>query len=163
MSGTSSTGDLMRPLELKVPPPVVAVLVAAAMWGVALVTARIEMPVLVRVSAALAFAVAGVGIAISGLIAFRRARTTVSPVKPEGASSLVTSGVYRFTRNPMYLGLCLVLIAWGLVLSSTLAFFGPVAFILYISRFQIAPEETALSMIFGEAFSSYKAKVRRWI
>jgi protein-S-isoprenylcysteine O-methyltransferase Ste14 len=63
----------------------------------------------------------------------------------------------------MYLGLCLVLIAWGLVLSSTLAFFGPVAFILYISRFQIAPEETALSMIFGEAFSSYKAKVRRWI
>ena len=153
----------MQALELKVPPPVVALLVAAAMWGVASVTARIEMPVLVRVGATLAFAIAGVGIAISGVIGFRRARTTVNPMKPEAASSLVTSGVYRFTRNPMYLGLCLLLVAWALFLSSPLAFLGPILFILYMNRFQIASEETALSATFGEEFANYKAKVRRWI
>ena len=153
----------MQALELKVPPPVVALLVAAAMWGVASVTARIEMPLLVRASAALAFAIAGVGMAISGVIAFHHARTTVSPVKPDSASSLVTSGVYRFTRNPMYLGLCLVLLAWACALSSALTFLGPILFILYINRFQIVPEETALSRIFGAAFSNYQAKVRRWL
>jgi protein-S-isoprenylcysteine O-methyltransferase Ste14 len=84
-------------------------------------------------------------------------------MKPEIASSLVTSGAYRFTRNPMYLGLCLLLVAWALFLSSLLAFVGPLLFILYMNRFQIAPEETALSTIFGEEFANYKAKVRRWI
>ena len=153
----------MQALELKVSPPVVALLVAAAMWGVASVTARIEMALLVRASAALAFAIAGVGMAISGVIAFHHARTTVSPVKPDSASSLVTSGVYRFTRNPMYLGLCLVLLAWASFLSSALAFLGPILFIFYINRFQIVSEETALSRIFGAAFSNYQAKVRRWL
>ena len=153
----------MQALELKVPPPAVALLAAAAMWGVASVTARIEIPVLVRASAALAFAIAGVGMAISGVIAFRLARTTISPVKPDASSSLVTSGVYRFTRNPMYLGLCLVLLAWASFLSSALAFLGPILFIFYINRFQIVPEETALSRIFGAAFSNYQVKVRRWL
>ncbi len=153
----------MQALELRVPPPVVALAVAAAMWGAALVTARIEMSVLLRVSATLAFAIAGIGIAVSGVIAFRRAHTTLSPVKPEAASFLVTSGVYRFTRNPMYLGLCLVLLAWATLLSSAVALLGPLVFMLYIGRFQIVPEETALSERFGEAFSNYKRKVRRWI
>jgi protein-S-isoprenylcysteine O-methyltransferase Ste14 len=153
----------MRTLELRVPPPFLALLVAAAMWGIAFATARIEMPVLVRLGAAIASAIAGISIAISGVIAFRRAHTTVSPMNPEATSSLVTSGVYRFTRNPMYLGLCLVLLAWAFLLSSALAFLGPVVFIFYISRFQIASEETALSKRFGEAFSKYEAKVRRWI
>ena len=153
----------MQALELKVPPPIVALLVAGAMWAIALMAERIEVTALVRVGATLAFAIAGVGIAISGVIGFRRAHTTVNPTKPEAASSLVTSGVYRFTRNPMYLGLCLLLVAWALFLSSPLAFLGPLLFILYMNRFQIAPEETALSAIFGEGFANYKAKVRRWI
>ncbi|HEX6004877.1 MAG TPA: isoprenylcysteine carboxylmethyltransferase family protein [Burkholderiales bacterium] len=153
----------MSPLELRIPPPIVALVVAAAMWGIALVTSRIEAPVLVRVGGALALAIAGVGIAISGVIAFRRAHTTVSPLKPEAVSSLVTSGVYRLTRNPMYLGLCLALLAWAWFLSSAFALLGPVAFVLYIDRFQIVPEERALSRIFGQAFSNYKATVRRWI
>jgi len=153
----------MRGLELKIPPPIVALLVAVAMWAIALTATRIEMTPLVRFGAALVFAIAGVGIGILGVIGFRHARTTVNPMKPEAASSLVTSGVYRFTRNPMYLGLCLVLVAWALFLSSPSAFLGPILFIFYINRFQIAPEETALSAIFGEEFAAYKAKVRRWI
>ena len=153
----------MRALELKVPPPIVALLVAVAMWAIALTATRIEMTPLVRFGAALVFAIAGVGIGILGVIGFRHARTTANPMKPEAASSLVTSGVYRFTRNPMYLGLCLVLVAWALFLSSPSAFLGPILFIFYINRFQIAPEETALSAIFEEEFAAYKAKVRRWI
>lgn len=150
-------------LELKVPPPAVVVIVAAAMWGISLVTARFGMPEAVRVPAAIAIAIAGVGIAIAAIVAFRHAHTTISPVKPEAASSLVTSGVFGFTRNPMYLGLCLVLVAWAVFLSSAFAFAGPVAFVLYISRFQIAPEERVLARTFGESFSKYRANVRRWI
>ena len=153
----------MQVLELKVPPPVAALLVAVAMWGISLLTTPFGIPAPVRAIAALALAFVGVGIAVSGVVAFRRARTTVSPVEPDAASSLVTSGVYRFTRNPMYLGLCLVLVAWALFLSSAFAFLGPVVFVLYISRFQIVPEERALSRIFGTAFSTYQAKVRRWL
>jgi protein-S-isoprenylcysteine O-methyltransferase Ste14 len=152
----------MRSLELKIPPPLVALLIAAAMWGFS-GTGRIEMPIAVRVGAGLVAVLIGLGIAVSGVIAFRRAHTTVSPLKPETASRLVTSGVYRFTRNPMYLGLCLVLTGWAFVLSSALMLLGPVAFILYITQFQIVPEERMLSRLFPEAFADYQAKVRRWI
>ena len=153
----------MRALKIKVPPPIVALVVAVAMWIVALMAGRNEMSAPGRIGAALAFAIAGAGIAIAGVAAFRRARTTINPMKPEAASSLVTSGVYRFTRNPMYLGLCLVLVAWALFLFSPLAFLGPLLFILYLNRFQIAPEEIALAAIFGEEYTNYRAKVRRWV
>jgi protein-S-isoprenylcysteine O-methyltransferase Ste14 len=153
----------MNALELKIPPPVVALLIAAAMWGISLATLSAEVSAPIRVVAAIAIALAGVGIAISGTIAFRRARTTVNPLKPETTSSLVTSGVYRFTRNPMYVGLALLLLAWAAFLSSALALLGPLVFILYISRFQIVPEERVLSGMFGAAYSTYQAKVRRWL
>ena len=152
----------MRSLELKIPPPLVALLTAAAMWGFSS-TDRIEMPLALRIGVGLVAALSGFVIAISGVIAFRRAHTTVSPLKPQTASRLVTSGVYRFTRNPMYLGLCVVLTAWAFFLSSALLLLGPLAFILYITRFQIVPEERMLSRLFGDAFADYQARVRRWI
>ena len=150
-------------LDVRIPPPVVALIVAAAMWGLSLITARIEVSNPIRVIASSIIAMMGIGVAICGVVAFRRAQTTVSPLKPETASRLVTSGVYRFTRNPMYLGLCLVLIAWALLLSSAWVLLGPLAFVLYITRFQITPEEKALSRLFGDAFADYRSKVRRWI
>jgi protein-S-isoprenylcysteine O-methyltransferase Ste14 len=153
----------MQALELKIPPPVVALLMAAAMWGIRLTTPPVDIPMVVRAGIASAFAVAGIGIALWGVIAFRRARTTVNPLKPESASSLVTSGVYRFTRNPMYVGMGLVLIAWAFLLSSAMALLGPVVFVLYMNRFQIEPEERALAIRFGDAFLNYRATVRRWL
>jgi protein-S-isoprenylcysteine O-methyltransferase Ste14 len=101
------------------------------------------MPNLARVTTAIAIAMAGIVIAILGVIALRRAKTTVSPLKPEATSSIVTSGVYGFTRNPMYLGLALALLAWAVFVSSAWALLGPVAFVLYMNRFQIIPEERA--------------------
>jgi protein-S-isoprenylcysteine O-methyltransferase Ste14 len=153
----------MQALELKIPPPVVALLVAAAMWGISLATPSVEVPALVRVVAAIAIALAGVGTVIAGALAFRRAKTTVNPLKPETTSSLVTSGVYRFTRNPMYVGLALVLLSWAVFVSSALALLGPLVFVLYINRFQVVPEERVLSSMFGAAYSAYQAKVRRWL
>jgi protein-S-isoprenylcysteine O-methyltransferase Ste14 len=153
----------MHALELKIPPPVVALLIAAAMWGIASVAPSAGVPAPIRLVAAIAIALAGLATAVSGAVAFRRAKTTTSPSKPETTSALVTSGVYRFTRNPMYVGVTLVLLAWAVFLSSIWTLLGPMAFTLYITRFQIIPEERVLAGLFGAAYSAYQAKVRRWI
>ena len=79
------------------------------------------------------------------------------------STSLVTSGVYRITRNPMYVGMTLFLSAWAIYLSALLPIFGPLVFVGYITRFQIQPEERALKTHFGEAYVDYAARVRRWL
>ncbi len=83
-------------------------------------------------------------------------------MKPESTSSLVTSGIYKCTRNPMYVGLLFVLVAWAVFLSSAWLLVGPLIFVLYMNRFQIAPEERMLSQMFGTTYSTYKGTVRRW-
>jgi protein-S-isoprenylcysteine O-methyltransferase Ste14 len=153
----------MRVLELKIPPPLVALLIAAAMWAISLTTPLVDLPAHIRLVAGIAIALAGAAMAISGVTAFRRAKTTVNPLKPETSSSLVTSGVYRFTRNPMYVGLALVLLAWAVFLSSPWGLLGPLVFALYMTRFQIMPEEKILLGMFGTAYSEYQSKVRRWL
>jgi protein-S-isoprenylcysteine O-methyltransferase Ste14 len=152
----------MSSLELRIPPPVVALLVAAAMWGISRVAPLPSAPSL-RIAAALGLAVVGVACSISGAMAFGRAKTTKNPMKPQSTSSLVVTGVYRFTRNPMYLGLSLVLLGWAVLLWSAWALLGPVAFVAYVSRFQIAPEEKVLGTLFGSEYLAYRAKVRRWL
>jgi len=149
-------------LELKIPPPIVALIVAAAMWGLSHVAPASSTPSW-RIAAALALAILGVAFSISGAVAFGRAKTTKNPMKPEAASSLVVTGVYRLTRNPMYLGLSFVLFGWAVFLGSAATLVGPVVFVAYISRFQIEPEEKVLTTLFGVEYSAYKAKVRRWL
>jgi len=153
----------MQALELKIPPPAVAVVMAGAMWGISLAAPLLEVPAFIRVGAAATIALAGVGFSLAGIISFRRARTTVHPMKPETTTSLVCSGIYGVTRNPMYVGLLFVLVAWAVFLCSAPALLGPVAFVLYINRFQIAPEERALSAMFGTGYSTYKSRVRQWL
>jgi protein-S-isoprenylcysteine O-methyltransferase Ste14 len=153
----------MSGLELKVPPPVVALVAAAAMWLVAVLTPALAVPTSIRVSLAVAIALVGGAFSLAGVASFRKAKTTVNPMKPEKASSLVTSGIYKTTRNPMYVGLLLVLVAWGMFLSSVIALAGPVGFFFYIERFQIAPEERVLAKMFGPEYAEYQARVRRWL
>ena len=153
----------MQALELKIPPPAFAVLIVGAMWGISLVAPLLEVPAFVRAAAAATIALAGGGFSLAGVISFRRAKTTVNPMKPETTSSLVCSGVYRLTRNPMYLGVLFILVAWAVLLSSAWALLGPLAFVLYINRFQIAPEERALSAMFDTGYSAYRSRVRRWL
>ncbi len=105
----------------------------------------------------------GVAITGSAMLSFWRAHTTANPMKPSSASFLVTSGIYGFTRNPMYLGLLFVLVGWALYLGNALAFLFLPAFIFYMNRFQIEPEERALTALFGQEFVAYASQVRRWI
>jgi protein-S-isoprenylcysteine O-methyltransferase Ste14 len=133
------------------------------MWLTSVVVAPLELPALWRMGAALTLAAAGLGFDLAGLFYFVRARTTINPLKPASTSSLVSSGVYRFTRNPMYLGMLLVLLAWAAFLSSVAALLVAPLFVLYINRFQIIPEERILASKFGAEFAAYKKKVRRWL
>jgi protein-S-isoprenylcysteine O-methyltransferase Ste14 len=153
----------MRALEYKIPPPVVAALVAGAMWGVSALPPSLPLaPTVGRVVAAV-LAVAGITFDLLGVLAFLRSKTTINPLRPAKASALVTGGIYRITRNPMYVGLALLLLAWAVYLSSLWPFLGPVLLVLYIDRFQIAPEERVLGGLFGEEYARYAARVRRWL
>jgi len=153
----------MKSLETRVPPPAVAAVLAAAMWAAARLAPVLVLPAALRLGTAAAIVLVGIGFSAAGVVAFRRARTTIDPTRPGRASSLVRSGVYRITRNPMYVGLACVLVAWAVFLSSPWTLLGPVAFVLYIARFQIAPEERALSELFGSEYAQYQAEVRRWL
>ncbi len=150
-------------LELKVPPPLVALVVALAMWAVARATFVLEIGVATRAAAAIVIALAGIAFSAAGIRAFRRARTTLDPMKPHAASSLVTGGIYRITRNPMYVGVLFVLVGWAVFLCAPWAFFGPLLFVAYINRFQIRPEERALMATFGNDYAEYTSAVRRWL
>ena len=153
----------MSVLELKVPPPIVALVLALLMWLTPAVAGLMQIPYPGRVLSALVLVCIGQSIAIAGIVAFRRARTTVNPVKASMASSLVIQGVYRYTRNPMYVGLLLTLLAWAVFLANPFAVLWLVVFVLYITRFQIIPEERALASLFGAEYEAYKARVRRWV
>ncbi|MBT9553679.1 MAG: isoprenylcysteine carboxylmethyltransferase family protein [Hydrogenophaga sp.] len=152
-----------RWLELKVPPPVVGLVVGVAMWFLAPLGPGLAVPDPARLWLALAVAAVGAGFDLTGLIAFVRRHTTVNPLRPTNTSALVTSGVYRITRNPMYLGMACLLTAWAVWLGALWPWLGPVAFVLYITRFQIQPEERVLTTLFGEAYTAYTRRVRRWL
>lgn len=150
-------------LEARVPPPVVALAAATIIWVIARLAPQLAMPSGTRVAMSLAILTAGVAFSAAGILSFRRAQTTANPTRPEEATSLVSTGIYRVTRNPMYFGILLILIAWAVFLSSAWALLGVAGFVLYMNRFQIAPEERALSRLFGSEYAAYKARVRRWL
>lgn len=153
----------MDHLELKLPPLLLVVVVAAAMStaDIWIPQWRVALPLLAWVSISLL--VLGLGVVISGVLAFRSHQTTVDPTRPEKSSGLVTSGIYTVTRNPMYLGFLLVLMAWGWWLGnlSSMPLIG--LFVCYLNRFQIQVEEKVLSQLFSEEFEQYRTKVRRWL
>jgi protein-S-isoprenylcysteine O-methyltransferase Ste14 len=150
-------------LELRIPPPIVGLIIAGGMWAVAHIPPILQLPNLLRLLVAVVLAVLGVAVALGGVLSFRRAHTTVNPLKPETSAALVSTGIYSFTRNPMYLGMALALLAWAVYLSSAWSLLGPLLFALYITRFQIVPEERALEGLFGESFAAYRERVRRWL
>lgn len=160
-----ASGRLMsvQSLELRVPPMLFGGLVAFSMWVVAYLSDTIAPLAVGRTLTAVVIALVGLAVVFSGAFAFRRARTTLNPLQPHTSAALVSSGIYEITRNPMYVGFLLVLIAWTVLLYSVWTIIGPVVFVLYISRFQIVPEERALLEKFGEDFVSYTARVPRWV
>ncbi len=153
----------MHVFELKVPPVALTVVFAIVMWAASSVFSAAFLPMPGAYIVAFAFTFIGGGIAIAGVSAFRRHDTTVHPMKPETTVSIVTNGIYRFTRNPMYLGLALVLMGWAMFLANLAALLLVPAYVAYMTRFQIQPEERALLAKFGPDYAEYMAAVRRWV
>jgi protein-S-isoprenylcysteine O-methyltransferase Ste14 len=154
-------------LELKIPPVAVGLLFAGLMWLLARAIPGFELAPELRHSALAALvallATTAATVGLAAVWSFRRARTTINPLAPHACTTLVDSGVFRYSRNPMYLALLLALASWGLFLANGVAVLLAFAFIPYMNRFQIAPEERVLQQAFGQAFADYCRQVRRWL
>lgn len=155
----------MQKLETLIPPPLVALIFCVLTYFLnkALPVLQFEMNQLFLYVIAASFVLDGIAVSAAGVLSFKKAQTTVNPLKPEQASTLVNTGIYRFTRNPMYLGMAFILLGWSLFLSSFIFVLVLPAFILYLTYFQIIPEERALEKIFGEEFNRFKQQTRRWL
>ena len=153
----------MNALETRIPPPLVGLVAGIVAWLASSTFAPTVLPFPVRLGGALALVLLGFVLAGAGARSVRRAKSTLNPVKPETATALVTSGIYRYTRNPMYLGMAACLLAWSAWLGTLAGLIGAPFFVLYMNRFQVGPEERALSRLFGADFSAYQSRVRRWL
>ena len=149
-------------LETRLPAPVVFVLIWAAMHFVPVLEAMDEWALPQRVFMDLGYQLGALSV-IAAVVAFARSRTTIDPLHPERASALVTDGIYRCSRNPMYLSLLLLLLGHAFEIWNWPAFAGPLAYAAYITRFQILPEERVLAHLFGEDYLRYRKRVRRWL
>ena len=152
-------------LEHKIPPPVVGLACAGLAWWLASAAPAlaVQLPGRLALGLALVLAAAGFALELWGLQTFRRHRTTPNPLTPERTRAVVQSGPYRFTRNPMYVGVALQLLAWCGYLGNPVSLLALAAFVAYITRFQILPEERALTRSFGEPYLQYLRSVRRWL
>ncbi len=153
----------MKALEHKIPPPLVGVLCALLAWALAALTPAWRIDGEWRLPMAAVLLAAGLALDGWALLLFRRQRTTPSPLAPGRSRTVVQSGPYSFTRNPMYLGVALLLAALCLWLGSPLSLLAIAAFVAYITRFQIQPEERALRAKFGAPYEDYCRRVRRWL
>lgn len=150
-------------LELKIPPVAVFFAFAAILWVLATAVPLAGIVLPAKKPIAVGAAVVGGVFAGAGILSFLRVRTTLDPRSPGKAASLVTTGVYTITRNPMYLSLLFLLAGWAVYLSNLAALMALPLFVAYLNRFQILPEERALASLFGSEFQAYCNRVRRWL
>jgi protein-S-isoprenylcysteine O-methyltransferase Ste14 len=153
----------MQLLELKVPPVLLVILSGFLMWQLAIQFPQFTVEFYGNWVAAGIVFLTGTAMVLAGVFAFNRAQTTVNPTAVESTSSLVVTGIYEITRNPMYVGFLLILLAFGILLSNFAALIPIPCFVVYMNYFQITPEERILSVKFGADFETYKNSVRRWL
>lgn len=146
-----------------IPPPLVVAIIGAAMWGVDRWLAFGRFEFAWQRPLALALLIAGLLLMVVAVISFVSAKTTVNPLKPSRASSLITTGAFKYSRNPIYLGDLLVLVALAVWLGNVVNVALLAVFVWYLTRFQIIPEERALTSLFGESYVQYCSRVRRWL
>lgn len=150
-------------LELKLPPALLVLLFAGLMYVLAPYLPSMYIVASLKWTLVLVFLLLAVLFCFFGLWEFRKHKTTVDPRIPHKAVALVNSGIYRISRNPMYMGFVFFLFSLLIFLSSPCLIFVIVAFVLYMNRFQIIPEERALKRLFSKQYSQYQAQVRRWL
>ncbi len=149
-------------MKLKVPPPIVFLFFALMMYGVSKLLNVGFFDFFGRLYLMYFLMGLAFSIGLTALIQFFTSKTTTDPRKPQKANKLVTKGLFQFTRNPMYLGLLLFLLAWGLYLGNAFNVITAALFVMYMNKFQIIPEEKALLNIFGNEYAQYCTLVRRW-
>lgn len=150
-------------MSLRIPPPLIALVSLLLMWLFAEQLPALQVPVPYSGLIAGFLVVVGLAIDITAILAFRRAKTTVTPLNPEKASRLVVSGLYRFSRNPMYLGMLIILSGAAIWFGTPISILILIGFVGYITTFQIKPEEARLDQLFGEEYRAYRQRVRRWL
>ncbi|MBL8832301.1 MAG: isoprenylcysteine carboxylmethyltransferase family protein [Rhodospirillales bacterium] len=150
-------------IETRVPPLVVLALAASFVWLAPDISGAPPLEIPFGGALAAMLAVAGAALAFVAVAGFRRAGTTVDPRYPDRTNALVTAGVYAHTRNPMYVGMAMLLAAFAIVRGDLLGLVAVPAFVAYIDRFQIVPEERALQAQFGDAYAEWCRRVRRWL
>ena len=153
----------MSKLDLKISPVLLTLLWAGLMAWIAGRTPDMGLASSIRLTTGLLFMVTSAAIGFAGVREFRKVKTTVNPFRPRNAGSLVDSGIFSHTRNPMYLALLLALLGWGLYLDNLFALASTILYVAYLNHFQIGPEERALEELFGGEFTAYRQRVRRWI
>lgn len=148
-------------LKNKIPPPLVTLLFGMGIYF----STELIPPLAFKYQGTLAIMVLTIGLVImvSAILTFRQLQTTINPLQPNKATSLAVSGVFRFSRNPMYLAMLLILVALSLASGALAAVFLLPGFVMYISIFQIVPEEQAIEKLFSDQYLKYCKKVRRWI
>lgn len=152
----------MERLELRIPPPAITLFFGLAMWLSARHFPGLDIEIPAGDLACGLLVMLGIVCDVAGFLAFRDRRTTINPHKPANTLAIVSHGIYRHTRNPMYLGLLLFLMAWAFWLTNLLAFVFLPGFVIYVTRFQIIPEERILAAKFGKSYTDYQKQVRRW-
>lgn len=150
-------------MELKLPPVIVVLIAVLLMLLADYLLPALAFDLALAPVLAAGLVLAGAVPAILGVLAFRRAATTVDPRYPENSTQLVTRGIYGFTRNPMYLGMAIGLLGCAVFLRNGFCLAIPLLFMAYLSRFQIQPEEQHMRDRFGAAFVDYSVRVRRWL
>ena len=148
---------------MHIPPVIQLAFWAGIAWGIHLLVPALDRHFTGQQAVAQALYLAGLAVAIAGMVEFARARTTINPVAPEQASRVVATGIYRFTRNPMYLGMAMLLAGAIVWFGNPLGAIALPGFILGMTMTQIAAEEAALSAKFGDDYGAYKGRVRRWL
>ena len=150
-------------MELKVPPPIYLALFVLLIWFFEGMTSFLTWENMLFSGLGILLMTAGLLFDGWSFMGFVKSKTTVNPLKPESANKLVTDRLYRFTRNPMYLGMALILAGWALYLGSLISLVFLPIFIKVLTKFQILPEERALESLFGDEFLRYKSQVGRWL
>lgn len=146
-------------MVLKIPPPILFLLFSVVIF----IFPSVTQPNIFYRFLAVSFAVLGMVVSFCSVVAFRQKRTTVDPLDLNKTTELVTHGIYRFTRNPMYMGLVCLLIAWALWLGNVLALVNVWFFVCILTQFQILPEERILMQKFSKRFVDYQQRVPRWL
>lgn len=153
----------MNALENKIPPPIVTAIFALVIWLVRGLGPTIPIYGGLKTAIVAVLVAAALFIDISALLEFRKFKTTINPLSPEKASSIVTTGIFSKTRNPMYLGMLILLIAWAIFNGAIIGLAIIPLFWAYITRFQIIPEERVLIEKFGQEYLDYLKRVKPWL